>query len=240
MSVKTVVGILFFLTVCVESFAAPAGGGGEVGNGGDAVAIEFVAMARLAVRRIGNLPEESRYGLSLSELDRAVETTKVESVNRPLFLGGAEKAAVNFPEERRILVSRPAWGRIKNMNLRRRLVLHEYLGILAIPDGNYQISERIYPGGLYEGNPCDGGEETLRKDTAARFAENGYAIREDVLSISSEVETFEGGRLLILRGFESSRIGHPKALMVIGQCDPAKGKYEILETWIGLARESRR
>jgi hypothetical protein len=123
--------VLLLLLVSISTFA-----GNELGNGGDLVAQEFVAAGRKLVEELRKKPDPRIP--NVEELAKAVETVKV-STAESLTLHGNEVDAINFPDEKHIDVSRSRW-RDAPPGKRASLVLHEYLGVLNVPDKQYEIS----------------------------------------------------------------------------------------------------
>ena len=118
--------------------------GNDVENGGDPVAFEFTTSARLVM---GNL-KKSKLNPELTSLVRIIskslEITKVNSLPH-LFLKNAEVDAINFPVKKQILISRSRWKIAKIVSIESRMgfLLHEYLGVSGIDDGNYRLSQKL-------------------------------------------------------------------------------------------------
>jgi len=126
----------FLILVSLFTIASPALAVKVVGNGGDSYAIEFVTIASDILNYLGDTDSG---GLDLEKLKEVMKTTKVESTNQALSLGGIPKDAINYPTEKRIIFNRTAWGNSKE-GQKPRLVLHEYLGILGVDDSSYALS----------------------------------------------------------------------------------------------------
>lgn len=109
--------------------------GNELGNGGDGLAQEFVAIGRGVAER---LRAESNPAVSADTFLKIVESTSVSTKSR-LELNGSEVDAINYPSSGRIELNRSRW---KEYGAREKasLVFHEYLGIAGIDDSNYEIS----------------------------------------------------------------------------------------------------
>ena len=115
--------------------------GGVDSGGGDGFVEEFIGYARLATRIAK--PRWEITGVDFSALEAKLLATKVEMVDKVLKDGDrVEKDALNFPKENRILVSRLRWKEL-NSNQKMILALHEYLGLLRIPDSGYETSQRL-------------------------------------------------------------------------------------------------
>jgi len=143
----------FFAALVLLSLSVRAEGPITSG-GGDWYAMEFVFTGRDLVRWLRtNPPPGLPKALTADALEKTVDTTSVESTDDPLKLGDASKDAINHPDLRKILFSRKAWDRTEAAFERNRLVLHEYLGIMRIPDDKYQISSKV---GAIEGPPLKG------------------------------------------------------------------------------------
>lgn len=122
------------LALPLVSFAAKAGN--EVGNGGDGYSQEFISLGRSMLERMRQNPDPRV--ANLEALSEAVEKTNVSTKNQ-LELAGAEVDAINYPETKRIELSRARWKGY-NAEEKAALVLHEYLGIANIEDKHYQVS----------------------------------------------------------------------------------------------------
>lgn len=117
------------------SFAGPR----VIGGGGDAYALQFVAVAQKLVDRFQEYPME---GIQVEDLKAAVESTVVESTDQLLTLNGVPKDAINYPATQKIIFNRARWVAISEKE-KEALVLHEYLGILEVENGDYKISKGI-------------------------------------------------------------------------------------------------
>ncbi|OFZ49680.1 MAG: hypothetical protein A2381_05615 [Bdellovibrionales bacterium RIFOXYB1_FULL_37_110] len=143
---KTVCLIIFTqLFISSYSFAIP---GSMDGGGGNAESLKFTMIANRALMIVqenqAKFPE-----VSYSDFQNAIKKTKVKITNEELILDGEKKEAINYPKESLIKVNRFAFRALtSNVLAQIALVVHEYLGILAIDDPNYHISSRI--GGILE------------------------------------------------------------------------------------------
>ena len=134
---KLITGLI--LSLSLPCFAGPIASGG-----GDQYAAEFVQTGHFIVEwlKSAKVPQlDSR--ITAESLESAVNSTTVGSTDQPLILDGAAKDAINYPSDRRILISREAWTRSSTGYERNLLVFHEYLGILGIDDSSYQNSRMI-------------------------------------------------------------------------------------------------
>lgn len=123
----------------------------RVGNGGDSVAAEFVSMADEIVELLRTLQRTDAEGFppgfDFAGFQRSIEDAVVFTQDKT-FLGpdgrGPEVDALNFPLERRIVLSRSRWRGIGyNLKAVRLLVIHEYLGIARQDDSTYRISSHL-------------------------------------------------------------------------------------------------
>ena len=137
----------------------------RVGNGGDALAAEFVANADEVLQLATTLVQTSNTsmpaGFDLEAFSQKIKTAKVYTQDRT-FSNGFEVDALNFPDENRIVVNRTRWRTLYfDLKVSRMLVIHEYLGLAKAEDSSYQISSfmirKINNGG-------DNGELWLLKD----------------------------------------------------------------------------
>ncbi|MGE0614107.1 MAG: hypothetical protein AB7P04_00580 [Bacteriovoracia bacterium] len=116
-------------------------------GGGDTCALEFIETARTLRRELGVKYPEALQKIDLNLFQQMIDAVSVECVERTLVLNGVVKEAINTPAEKKILVSRQAWVSIQNPRKKVALVLHEYLGIMGVEDGKYQVSSWFLGGG---------------------------------------------------------------------------------------------
>jgi hypothetical protein len=109
--------------------------GNELGNGGDSFAQEFISLGRSLVEQLKAKPDPK---ISEDALAAVVESTSVVTKDS-LDLRGNEVDAINYPEAKRIELSRSRWQGY-DQHQKVSLVLHEYLGISRVDDSSYQIS----------------------------------------------------------------------------------------------------
>lgn len=133
---------MFITLLSIISFSAMAGIR-DIGNGGDAIVLEFTTYAHQVLKDIqvdayAEFPE-----FKASDLANAIQKTQVVSLEKTI-LNGVEKDAINYPTLFKIEVSRSRWLTQTNSPEKvRALVLHEYLGIMNIDDHDYRISGRL-------------------------------------------------------------------------------------------------
>ena len=128
---KQVTYFLGFLFISVSALA-----GNELGNGGDHYAQEFISLGRAIVSKQN--ADRDPLLPSASELSQVVEETQVTTKDS-LLLREVEVDAINYPEQKKIEVSRARWQKYSAVE-KAALVLHEYLGVANIEDSKYQIS----------------------------------------------------------------------------------------------------
>lgn len=133
--------IIFLVFVC-PLFAIA---GGTVGNGGDGVSAEFVLTAQTAVELIKSSVVNDVKGFKMNAFIGAVATTKVNSADS-LTLNGNEVDAINYPQEKKLVVNRSRWALLRSEDQtvpRFMLVLHEYLWLSGSDDSSYKISKTL-------------------------------------------------------------------------------------------------
>ncbi len=146
---KKLMNITLALVLAVfTAFAAPvtvqARVGNGVGNGGDASALEFTWLARVALKRLESRPLTSVQSEAVRMLKGAIDSTRVVFRDR-LVLRGQEVDAINYPAVGLIKVRRGGWAQMKRATSTARIgfVLHEYLGVAGVGDGSYQTSKSL-------------------------------------------------------------------------------------------------
>ena len=208
-----------------------AQGGANSGGGGDTVAIQFIQTANRLAEHLLFLQEDDRRGLDPRALGEAVFSVQVQSTEDKLILNGASVDAINYPSEKRILLSRSGWEKA-NPELRQVLVLHEYLGILGVRDDHYQVSRPVVTDRRNRVNLCEADQERFRQDTVGFFLGKGYVLENYV---GNHTSTLAGSSLYAIRGYafskagESAKNGSVAALYRVGECNPHTGKYDHLQ-----------
>lgn len=136
--------IVLFFVFCALSSASIAHAGNFVGNGGDASAMEFTWMARIATRRLETAKLSPDQKLHLTRLKDAIDHTRVVCKTK-LHLDGEQVDAINYPDKRLIVIRRAGWAQMKRNTSTTRFgfVLHEYLGVSAVGDPHYETSKAL-------------------------------------------------------------------------------------------------
>lgn len=163
-------------TLLVSSFFIPqAFAEFRVGNGGDAMAAEFIELADETLQQVEKLLHENDVLLqertSLEELKRRIATAVVYTKDKT-FVDANEVDALNFPEENKIVLNRNRWKSLAfSLKGLKTLVLHEYLTMAGADDKSYQVSNfivrKIFNGGTK-------GELWHLKDLADRKQSNPF------------------------------------------------------------------
>jgi|GEM_PF-5459767 len=128
--------------------------GNEGGHGGDPYALEFSDIAKAIGTQILNGNANIRASLEGAKLNievwqKTLKVVRILSADQDeVVLRGAIVDAINFPDLTAILVNRNRW-READLTERVRLVLHEFLGLLAIEQDRYDVSTNL--GDLVQG-----------------------------------------------------------------------------------------
>lgn len=136
-----VFSFIMLLLMANSSFAGGGEKGGSVGNGGEGdVGPAFTAIAY----RIAYAVDHKKVMLAGVSDDflmlEVLRTTKIIATHQPLFVNGVMVDAMNYPAEKKILVSSNRWSFL-SCERRYLLVLHELLGVSGEEMGqNYSIS----------------------------------------------------------------------------------------------------
>ena len=130
----TALGILS-LTLNLSSYAGVGAGGG-----GNAIAQDFKSKALTVLDLLKTQAPAGE--IDLQKLSEAIKTTDVEGTQTELFLQGAHKDCINYPDQKQILVSEKDWQSLGLVN-QQFLALHEYLGILRVNDQDYQMTSKL-------------------------------------------------------------------------------------------------
>jgi len=149
---------LVALTLC-SALGSIGFGADKMGNGGDTYADEFKATARKILSQM-KAADEFGFIIKLSELEAAIESTKVITVDKACLMRlkknqvcptDMSRDAVNFPEDHLIHLTESRWAQRRVVpELRDELVLHEFYGIIDFElNDNYKNShlalKRIKP-----------------------------------------------------------------------------------------------
>lgn len=116
-------------------------GGDTAGNGGDEVAMDFIAASRRAAEYLALNPELVQR-VSLGRLRSVIENMDVRSTDSELTIRGVTKTAINYPALTRVEINRPRW-KSNDAEIKPALALHECLGLLRIADQNYILSSEL-------------------------------------------------------------------------------------------------
>ncbi len=125
-------------------FASAVQAGRESG-GGNTAAAEFYQLGHrtlVALTQANPIVILERTTINLNDLLKALETSKIEFVNENLSLNGVSVQAINYPDQKKILVSQNAWNGL-SPSQKRQLIIHEVLGLLNIEDIHYKVSQTI-------------------------------------------------------------------------------------------------
>ncbi|MCB0421218.1 MAG: hypothetical protein KDD61_09485 [Bdellovibrionales bacterium] len=119
---------------------------GQEGHGGDIVVSEFFGLAEEILESFKELPSKDLPSEDFVALfSESLEKVEVTSLDR-VKLGDTEVDAINFPDidEPKILLGRERWldPRI-TMDMRKQLIIHEFLSIMGFDDKYYRLSHRL-------------------------------------------------------------------------------------------------
>lgn len=140
--------IFVFLTLFIGSAVSSAkiNNGGNVGNGGDPIALEFLQNANKVIEDVfsdlRSYPEVKNVDLraTLQKIKVVIteETLWVEVDGRKQV-----STAVNFPATNTVVINRALWYKIATRERKLSLVFHEILGLVGLEkSGDYSISQR--------------------------------------------------------------------------------------------------
>ena len=129
-----------------ESQAIPGGPrpqGTDFGSGGDAYAAEFKDIGRTIVRRlkIKNINEVT--GISTIAFENTLEKAEIKTTEAVLTKEGAQIDALNFPSQMKIELNLIHWANSMDFSQKRRLVIHEILGLMRKEDSDYGATSQV-------------------------------------------------------------------------------------------------
>jgi len=164
--------------------------GGSSSGGGNVREIEFHARIDKIAQILQN-PEVAdlyRGTISSHELDTIADLIQVNFLDTDLFKEGIRKDALNFPSERRILVSQTSWDKLANNTAQKDLlVFHEMLGLLERDDSNYRHSRKLLPFiARHDTNHCEENADYQYSNIEGIWAFNNTASVLVKISLSQE------------------------------------------------------
>ena len=119
------------------------GGATGVGGGGDIYAAEFKRIARELVTTMASNGIQQVGGVSIRQFRDDIEGTSIETTPKELKLENVRKDAINYPQDKKIVLSLMNWPTVRSLLSKRQIVLHEFFGIAGIPDAQYQNSNQV-------------------------------------------------------------------------------------------------
>lgn len=137
------------LSILIGSLTAQASrieDGGNAGNGGDPIALEFLRHANTILDEVSedfeNYPE-----LRGRDLRAILKTIKVAVTNEVLLVEAdgrqQESTMVNYPAKNMVVINRFAWWGIATREYKMMLIFHEILGLAGLERTmEYPISQR--------------------------------------------------------------------------------------------------
>ncbi len=134
--------VLFVFCIAHQSFAA---GGGESGGGGDAVVADFISYAKPALEDALSTATTFQFEgqiIQIQELIELLKTANIGSTNDDLKVGSRSVDAKNWPDDKKILISRSRWNELMPI-YKRRLSIHELVSLNRKDDSNYAISDLV-------------------------------------------------------------------------------------------------
>jgi hypothetical protein len=149
---------LFLIFAVTFPLQALCDTGGEVGNPGQDIALEFATFGADVANTIemnfhpgANLCAQAMYvdlcALDLLSLRNAIRFAKITAVPELTREDSGRQlhfVALNFPQDQRILVSEAAWNEPSLCYAKKLpLVLHEYLGLIGVEIENYRYSSLL-------------------------------------------------------------------------------------------------
>jgi hypothetical protein len=135
--------LLLIVTLASFAIASTARAGNEGGHGGDPYTIEFETLALslsqgLASYETANPALFSKWHFTAAQWEAARKNTRVVS-DETVSLRGHDVDATNDSTQNLIDVSRQRW-REATLRMRLALVLHEYFGIIAVEQDQFDAS----------------------------------------------------------------------------------------------------
>ena len=139
-------------------------------GGGSPYKDEFKDAGRTVVRRLKARGVSQVAGVSVDAFEVTLETLKLTTTEDFLRKDGEPVDALNFPSESKVLLSLVRWAPHMNFRQKRKLVVHEVLGLLKKPDKDFKRTNEIL-GALGYLEEVDIREFQVMREVAQRFIE---------------------------------------------------------------------
>ena len=117
--------------------------GWDVGSGGDAYAAEFKDIGRTVIRRLKNKGVREVDGISVTSFEETLEKLVVKTTETVLRKGDAPVDALNYAEQAKIELSLVHWANSMDFSQKRRLVIHEILGLMRKDASDYRLTTKF-------------------------------------------------------------------------------------------------
>lgn len=127
----------------IENPAAPVGPrpqGTDFGSGGDAYAAEFKDIGRMVVRRLKSREIREVEGISVASFEEVSEKLVVKTTEAVLKKGDFPVDALNYADQMKVELSLVHWANSMDFSRKRRLVIHEILGLMRKDDSDYRLT----------------------------------------------------------------------------------------------------
>lgn len=202
---KFIIRILLIFSISIATHARSLDG--TEGHGGDRIAAEFVIMAKNAVYYLQKKVLSQELQQKVLLIKKGIETTTVNS-KETLFLDGKQVDAINYPDQKSIMVARDRWFDRKEQSLAiltYTIILHEYLGIARVDDTKYQYSTALIDliaGDIYEDSISQKYFEGLLV-ALRRIVTNGLSIARDMQT--SDSKDWKAARCMNAGQFDSTQ-----------------------------------
>lgn len=137
--------------ICVAIFycsIALAGGGTDVGNGGNGSVAEVYLKASEAIWQMSELFAGKEYVkvgpdlVATQDLIHLLDGVSISETNETLYLNGERVSAINYPKSKKIIFNSKDWQSFDHRS-KLNLIFHELIGVKLssqLNDKNYQYS----------------------------------------------------------------------------------------------------
>ena len=130
----------------IVSPAVPVGPrpqGTDFGSGGDAYAAEFKDIGRMVVRRLKSREVREVEGISVTSFEEVSEKLVVTTTEAALKKGDIPVDALNYADQMKVELSLVHWASSMDFSRKRRLVIHEILGLMRKDDSDYRLTSQF-------------------------------------------------------------------------------------------------
>ena len=140
--IQNLIPILFLLLA--QSFnTSTAVAGTKDGNGGNGQVAQFYSLSKAFHKEMKAVYQKVAPDFPMAQLTSVMAALTVEADPGPLTLqNGVKVDAINNPNTGTIYLDDVSWAK-RDLKTQYQIVVHELLGLLRLPDNQYEVSNRL-------------------------------------------------------------------------------------------------